>query len=393
MNTSLRRLAAPFLAGALLLGACADGGGGEEEAAENPKQAFTDAIEALSEYEGVTLVLTIEADPADLEEDDTPPEVAEAIVNSSLTISAKGETAEDSQAQIVVNVDGEDAAEIRAIDQSLYLRASVGDLVEQFGGDPAQVQAFAQQASAQGFDFAQALVDGEWVGVEGLDELAKQFGVPVATPDPEQAAHLADRIGEILESNAEVTSEGTDDVGAHLVLSVPLRDTAEDLVEALQTLGGAPAGTFPTDGLSDIPDTDIPIDVWISDGRLVQVEFDIVAIATAAGDPPPEGVDDFAIRMTIDEFTDDVAPPDDFVEIDVQQLLETFFGAALGTGEAIEEAPVTVPGGNREVVVPELGLACSDLGMLSPDEIESFLSASGVPGALKKVRQGCPELF
>lgn len=392
MSSTFKRLAAVLAAGALVLGACSDGGGGgEEQAAENPEQAFSDALEALSEYEGITLVASIQADPAALEEDDTPPEVAEAIVNSSLTISAKGETAEDSQVQLVVNVDGEDSAELRFVDQSIYLRAAVADLVEQFGGDPSQVNAFAQQASAQGFDFAQALVDGEWVGVEGIDELAEQFGLPQPTTDPEQAAQIADQIGEILERNADVTSEGTDDVGAHLVVTVPLRETVQDLFEALQGLGGVPPGTLPAEDLGEIPDAEIPIDVWVSDGRLVQVELDVVEIATAAGDPPPEGVDEFAFRFTIDEFTDDVAAPDDFTPIDVEQLLQSFFGAALGGADS--GGTPAVPGGNREVVVPELGLACSDLETLTGDQIEQFLSSSGVEGALETVRQECPELF
>lgn len=390
MNARLRRFAAPLLAGALLLGACADGGG-EEQAAENPEQAFTEAVEALSEYEGVTVEMTIEGDSAALEEDDTPPEVAEAIMNSSLRFSAKGETAEDSQVQFVVNVDGEDAAELRVVDQSLYLRAAVGDLVEQFGGDPAEIEAFAQQATAQGFDFAQALVDGDWVGVEGVDKIAEQLGIPIATPDPEQAAQVADQLAAIFDRNADVTSEGTDDVGAHLVLNVPLRETVQDFLEAAQSLGGAPAGAFPTEGLSEIPDEEIPIDVWVSDGRLVQVELDAVAISEAVGEEPPKG--ELAFRLTIDEFTDEVAPPDDFAEIDVQQLIETFMGGAMTSESAAGSAGIPAQGGNREVVVPELGLACSDLEMLGPEEIESFLSASGVPGALKKVRQGCPELF
>ncbi|MDQ4124517.1 MAG: hypothetical protein M3134_02810 [Actinomycetota bacterium] len=394
MNKSLRRLAAPLLAGALLLGACSDGGGGgEEEAAENPKQAFTEALDALAEYDGVTLGITIEADPAALQEEDTPPEAAEAIVNSSLTISAKGETAEDAQAQVIVNVDGdEDAAEFRFVDQSLYLRADVGGLVEKFGGDRAQVDAFAQQASAQGFDFAQALVDGEWVGMEGLDQVAEQLGLPQPSADPEQASKLAEQVATVLEQNSQVSSEGTDDVGAHLVVEVPLRETLEELASSLQTIANAPP--LPTEDLAEVPDADIPIDVWVSDGRLVQLEFDVVAIATAAGDPPPDNIDEFAIRVTVDEFTDDVEPPSEFAEIDVQQLIESFFGASMGmVGESSAGTSAVAPGGNREVVVPELGLACSDLQMLSPQEIEAFLSSSGVPGALKKVKQGCPELF
>lgn len=396
MKTSLRRLAVPLLAGVLLMGACSDGGGGEEEAAENPEQAFSQALDALADYEGITLDVTLEANPEALQEDGTSAEVAEAIVNSSVTISAKGATLEDSQLQLAINVDGnEDAAELRSVDQAVYLRADVAELVETFGGDPAEIETFAQQATAQGFGFAQAFVDGDWVGIEGVDDLAEQFGVPQPSADPEQAAEFVDQIAGILEQNVEVTSEGSDDVGAHLLLTVPLRDTVEDLYNSLQEFVEAPAGTLPTDTLSDVPDVDVPVDVWVSDGRLVQVELDFVAIAEAAGEDVPEEVDEFVVRVAVEEFTEDVEAPSDFAEIDLQQLFEAFFGASLGgmdsAGGAAGAPPV--PGGDREVVLPELGLACSDIQMLSPEEIEQFLSASGVPGALKKVRQGCPELF
>jgi hypothetical protein len=170
-----------------------------------------------------------------------------------------------------------------------------------------------------------------------------------------------------------------------------MKETVQDFLDAAQSLGGAPAGALPTGGLFDVPDADFPFDVWISDGRLVQIELDLVAIAEAAGEEVPEEVDEFVVRVAVEEFTDDVEAPSDFAEIDLQQLFEAFFGASLGGMDSAGAPPV--PGGNREVVVPELGLACSDIQMLSPEEIEQFLSASGVPGALKQVRQACPELF
>lgn len=395
MSTRRMRLTAFVLAGALLAGACSDGGGAsDEEAAEDPKQALTDALDAFAEYEGVTVEMTIEADPEDLVADDTPPEVAEAIVNSSVVVSAKGETPEDTQAEIRVNVDGnEDAVEMRFADMSFYARVEVRELVEAFDGDVAMIDASVDQASAMGFDFAQALVDGEWVGVEGLDEFAEQLGLPVTTPDPEQAAALQQKFAEILERNADATSEGTDDVGAHLRVTLPLKQTAGELFEALGSLGGAPPGALPMDALNELPTADIPLDVWISDGRLVQLEIDVLAIGEALGEEPEEGVDDFAFRLTIDEFTDEVEAPEDFVPIDLQQILQGVFGAGLGGAAAGGSAISPPDSGDREVVVPELGLACSDLAGVPPDQIKAFLEASGQPGAFKTVKRACPELF
>ena len=390
MTKSFRRFAASVLVAVLAAG-CSGGGGGEEEAAENPKQAFGEALEVFADYDGFTFVISLEADPADISSADTPEAAAEAIVDSSVTISVKGNTAEDSQAEITFDIDGnEDAVQLRVVDESIYARAEVRDLVEAFEGDMAAIDLAVQQASASGFDFAPALADGEWIGVEGLGDLAEQFGLPQTPPGADEASAMTDRIVGILEKNARVTSEGTDDTGAHLVVTVPLKETASELYETLQSFGGmAAAGALPAGGVDEIPDADIPIDVWISDGRLVQIEVDIVTIAQELGEST-EDVDELVFRMAIDEFDGEVEAPADFVEIDLQQIMQGIFGAALG---GVESGSTGIKVPEREVVLPELGLACSDLEMFSPAEIESFLGAAGQPGAVKKVRQECPELF
>ncbi|HEX2058824.1 MAG TPA: hypothetical protein VHI71_10710 [Actinomycetota bacterium] len=330
MTTRFGRFAALLCAAVLLAGACSDGG--EEQAAENPEQAFSDALEALGDYEGVTIEMTVEGDAASLAAQDMTEEEAQKLLDSSLTLSTKGGTPEDAQAEIAVNVAGnEDAVELRVVEQSLYARVEVRDLVEEFGGNAAEIDATVQQATAQGFDFAQPLVDGEWIGVENINELAEQFGGgQLPTPDPEEAQAVADEIARIFEQNASVTSEGSDDVGAHLVVSVPLRETLSESLDALQGLSGAPAGAIPGDALQEVPDASIPVDAWISDGQLVQVEFDFVKIAEALDEPQPEGVEDLAIRATLDEFTEDVEAPSDFTAINLQEILQSFFGG-LGT--------------------------------------------------------------
>ncbi len=324
MSTSPRRFTALLLAAAVVVaGACSDD---EEEAAESPKQAFGEALDAFGDYEGFTVVVSLNGDAAGLAPGEISGEEAETVENSSLTISAASDTSEGSQAEFTFNIDGnEDAVQMRLVRESLYARVEVRDLVEAFGGDAAEVETAVQQATAAGLEFAQPLADGEWIGVEGIDQLTQQFGLPQATSDPEEASALVERVAGVLEGNARVTSEGTDDVGAHLLVAVPLKETARELLDTLQSFGGA-AGALPDTGLEEVPDGEIPIDVWISDGRLVQLELDFVAIARELGEEPPEDVDEFALLMTIDEFTDGVEPPDDFVAIDLQEILQGFFG-------------------------------------------------------------------
>src|SRR3712207_2268990 len=102
MSKTRKPFIAVLIAGALLAGACSDGG--SEEASDNPKQAFTEALEALRDYEGITLVLSIEADPGDIANEELPADAAEQVVDSSITISGKGITPEESQVEFIVNV-------------------------------------------------------------------------------------------------------------------------------------------------------------------------------------------------------------------------------------------------------------------------------------------------
>lgn len=398
MTNSRRRFTAVLLAGALLAGACSEAG--SEDVAENPKQALVDAFEALSEYEGIEMVMSIEADADDLASDELPIEQAEIVVESSVTVRGKqATTPEDQQVEVVVNVGGnEDAVEMKGIGQSIYLRADVRELVDTFGGDPAQIDAAVQYGSQGGLDFIEPLVDGEWVGIEGIDALAEQFGVTVPTPDPEQAEALTKRITAAFEENAEVESEGSDGTGEHLRVRVPLKEFARETFDALQEMSGLPPAALPPmEDLDQIPDdTQLPFDVWIDDGAVVQLELDFLELAEdLAGEPAPEGIEEMVMRFTFEEFTDEVEAPSDFVEVDLQEVIQGIFGAIPATGEAsaggsaIEE----VPAGKPKVVLPELGVACSDLQMLSPEEIETFLGASGMPGAIKKVKKACPELF
>jgi len=58
----------------------------------------------------------------------------------------------------------------------------------------------------------------------------------------------------------------------------------------------------------------------------------------------PEGVDRLALRLGIEEFTDDVQAPEESAEINLQQLMQTFLG---GMG-----ATATPPGGGTDGEVP-----------------------------------------
>lgn len=374
------KLGAPLVALALLAGAC---GGGGVDVAEDPKGALEEALDNLGGYEGIRLTVSIASDTGTLvaaSEGDLTEEDAQKILDSSLVMAAKeGDTPEDSQFELVANVAGHDAAvELKAIGTTLYARAAVEDLVEEFGGDPAEIDAARQQFGSQpGFEFVGPAIDGEWVSVEGLDDVVEQFtGQSVPETPSEEEQELIKGFADALKQNVGAEAGDREGPGDHVIATVPLRSTYEEFSRLASELGQVPAGA----GLppaSEIPDENVQLDVWIDGGNIAQVEFDFVTLARSLGegDDIPEGVERIAVRLGIEEFTDDVAAPDDATKIDVQQLMQGFLGG-MGAGmESEVEAPVPgdlcdelekqLEGQSQEVkdqIIAQFGADCPELG-------------------------------
>jgi hypothetical protein len=281
----------------------------------------------------VTLTFSLNSDAASLaavSEGDLAEADAQKILDSSLTVSAKqADDPKDSTATISVNVAGrENAVEMRVVDQALYLRADVKGLLEDFGQDPAQADQLATQAEASGLSFVKPAIEGGWIGIKGLDQLAQQFGGGAASPPaiPNQE-ELVNDISDAITSTSEVTSEGEDDAGAHVKVAVPIRTLYEKLLPTLQeSFAAVPGATFPP--ATDIPDETIDIDFWIADGHVSQIEFDFTQLSKFEEAQFPSGVDTFAFRIGIAEFDGSVDVPDDVTEVDPQQILQTFMGVS-----------------------------------------------------------------
>jgi hypothetical protein len=342
------KLAAPLMALALVAGAC----GGDEDVAENPKASLEAALDNLADYDGVTMTLSVAAGADDLvaaSEGDLTEEDAQKIIDSSLTISAKeGETPEDSQFEMVANVAGNESAfEMKVLGTTLYARADVQGLVEEFGGNTSDLEAARQQFGSQpGFEFVGPALDGEWVSVSGFDQAIEQFTGQSVTQTPSaEDQEMIRQFAETLKQNVGAEAGDREGPGGHVIATLPLRSTYEEFSELAGRLGGLPPGA----GLppaSEVPDKNVTVDVWIEDEQITQVELDFVTLAREfeEGSGIPEGVDRLALRLGIEEFTDDVQAPEESAEINLQQLMQTFLG---GMG-----ATATPPGGGTDGEVP-----------------------------------------
>ena len=333
----MRRMLIVLLAVGLLAGAC----GESKSPADDPKGALVSAFEGLTEKDGGSVTFSIQSDAASLvtlsEEGEGSPidtEVAEKILSSSISLAGNNEKdPKDAKVEILVNIGGEDAIELRLLDYVLYLRAELPYIVETFGQDPAGLEKTKKETSGKpGFEFVAPLIDGEWIALQGLEEMQKAGG---ASPQQltAQQQKLFKELTAAIEQDAKVTNEGIDDAGDHLLVSIPLRKAYEDFQKFATDL----AGSLPTGGAnglpdaSEIPDEDALIDMWVKDGELTQIEFDIVKNKALLPEAPPEGVEKVAFRLAFADFDGEVEVPEGATDVNLQQLMGTFLGGLGGT--------------------------------------------------------------
>lgn len=376
----MRKLLTALAACLLVLTACDDGGPSAEE---NPKDAVTTALESLSEAEGMTVTLSLVADASDLvelSEGSLTEEQADQIVESSITVAGNNaENVEDSQAEVTADVAGVDnAVEIRVVGSTLYARAEVEALADTFGADTSQLDAVAQQASAQGMDFVGPALEGEWIGLEGLDQLTQAAGVSQELTD--QQRKLQRELVNALEQSSRMSFEGSDDAGDHVVATISVRDAYEGFAEAMQGLGQAGAPLPPT---SQIPDENVQVDLWVDGGELTQVEFDFLQLARFADEPVDVPDGRLALRLELEQGEVSVEAPEDAVTVDVQQLMQGFLGG-MGGEELQPETDLGTGGGG--------GGGGTDAICKSIAEQLKGQPKATVDQAIEQLRDQCPDL-
>ncbi|MDQ4145248.1 MAG: hypothetical protein M3198_16210 [Actinomycetota bacterium] len=383
----MRKWVICLLVPALLLAGCSDDGGdssGSPSAEEDPTNALIAAIERTAASETQTVTVTLQSTPESLaaaSEGSLPPGAAETILGSSVTVSTTG--GDDPARQsggLTIDVPGTEGAEILFSGSDLYLRADVRGLAETFGQNAATVDAFLQSPVAQQAPFLQAAADGKFIKIEGTEEMAGNTG---ATQElAEQRKLLLGELGEIIRADGEVTSEGEDDTGEHLLLSVPLAPLYQRAGELWSSL--VPGGLPPQPSPEFVPEEgDLVLDVWLSEGDLAQVEVDLVRFnEEVQGDMPP-GVEELAVRMGFSDEAEPVDPPADAVTVTGDEIMSLIFGGAFGGGGFPGDAPTEAPdtsGGGEDV-------DCSIYEGLPPESFEGL-----PPDLLEELEKICPEV-
>lgn len=364
----MKRIGALMAVLGLLLAAC--GGDPGPDPRSQPKEALISAFENLANSEGMEVVLSLDATVESLNglagEGGQPmdEETAAKILDSSLRMLTKGK-GEDAQFEMVATIAGEDDLEIKVVDKVAYFRADAEGLAETFGADPAQLDMMGRQAAAQGLSFVEPALNGEWIAVTGAEQLAQQFGG--ATDADAMAENQEKMIREItaaLEESATVTSEGSDDIGEHLSVAIPIQDLYQRFMSSLQGVPGFPGGQLPPQ--TEVPDENVRLDVWVEDDQVRQASLDFVQFMNMDGNATStEGP--VALLMNFESFDDEIEAPDDAVEVPAEQLMQLFMGAAGlgGTGSSTGG----MPGGSG---APPADFDCDQLKGAPPAIKEQF---------------------
>lgn len=374
---------------ALLLAGCSNEGDAPP-AEEDPTGALVAAFEETSAADAQTITLTIQSTPESLaaaaEGSTLPPEAADTILGSSLSISgAKSEDAAEQSARLSLAIPGTDGVEVIFSDRDLYLRADVRGLAEALGQDTAMIDQFLQSPIAQESPFLEQAVNGEFIRIEGADELAGSTGGTQQLA--QQQEQLLREFTEAIKADAQVTSEGEDDVGEHLLVTMPFKSIYQRFMDLAGQLGtGLPPGSVPPE--SEIPQGDLELDVWVSDGRVAQIELDLVRLSEATDGDIPEGVEELAIRMAFTEEAEEITPPEDAVTVTGEQIMGLIFGGAFGGdelpgGDLPTEAPDAPGDGGDDIGGGDVD--CSVYEGLPPETFDGL-----PPEVLEQLEQICP---
>jgi hypothetical protein len=349
----MRRLVSVLISAALVFAAC--GGGSGPSPSADPKGALQHALDTLANTDGQTVTLGIDSTPDSLvaaSEGSLTAEQAQQILDSSLVISAKGDSPDNAEFQMLLNVSGTDGVEIRAVDQNVYVRADVPGLAQVFNAPQAQIDSFVQKGTAQGLDFLQPAVEGKWLSLTGAQQLLQQYasatGASPASSDMQKQA--ADALSKALDQSATVTDSGSDSIGDHLVASVNIKSFYTAISASLGALAaGGSMGALPS--ADQIPDGDLKLDVWVSGGAVKQIEFDIKQLATldpSNSSPMPPGIDTLAVKMTFASFDGGVTAPDGAVPVDLTKILQGMMGATSTSASGSATATMT-PGDSTDL--------------------------------------------
>jgi hypothetical protein len=337
-------------AGLLLTTTLAGCDAGGSDAEEDPRAALLEAVEALEDYDGIELVVSLDGDAQALvaaSDGDLDAETSELLLDSTVLLRAAGQDEADAQAEVIVTLRGTEAVELRILpEQRFFVRVDL-DAIGSAVGDAelaANLDDAVDMAAMFGLaDAAQAVRAGGWIELIGLDQLAEMAGGTTTEEEPteEEAEDVRERLVTSLQrfvsEDVTVTHVDEDDIGERIRATTTTAELAA-LVDELSTIAGDLSGLDP-ETLGELPtdagsDREVDVDLWLDGGELRQVGFDLSQIEDA--DAP----EDTWLLIAVEEFKGSVDAPDDVTQVDLFEIVGGLFGGGdfTGTGDLDEDA-------------------------------------------------------
>ena len=336
-------VAAGSTVAAIVLAGCGTGSSSGHAVPKDPKGELTASVSNLGDSDtlGATLKL------------DIPPAVLQQLARSQGDQLTAGDAAAVSGAQLVIEAkttNGKNLADLKSSDKNatavairaisnghtyLEMRVLSGDLylqgdVKGFLGliHKAKTYDEVKARAATLPDFVKALVNGQWVSLNGAaaQSVAGQFGVQTGSQSGDkqgQAAKMLDDLKSLLNKDVTVTRLGSDDRGDHLRLSGNAKTLVNDAYQSFST--AVPGGAALSQAKPQkVPSRVVTVDAWVKDGVLSEISIDLGQFldkkqAAAASRPLP-------ITLTFTQQGDDITKPNGVTPIDLTQL-GSLFGA------------------------------------------------------------------
>ncbi|WP_030435812.1 hypothetical protein [Actinoplanes subtropicus] len=245
-----------------------------------PKLALRDAAQQLGTQKqgGFAVKLTGNVDDLiaaakkdpDFSADDT--DSIKSIFNSTVTVAYD----QDAKATAVTaTIAGVPGTELRVVDQTLYVKAPVDELVKKFGatGGTADLDELKKQDAGLGAFFA-----GGWVSLD-LKSLPKDGGLPVQHATNEKAAAEVKKSAQNLMDGATVTRDPKD--ADHLIVTTSTTKAYSEFKRLVTAVAGdkkAFADAFP----ASPKDRPIVLDLWLDKGKLTAAEINVLQFVDGA---------------------------------------------------------------------------------------------------------------
>lgn len=352
-----RTMAAASIAAVALAG-CSGGEGGGDGGDGGSSSLGDDAAPAEVVAEGLgnrlengaAFSLSFEGDLDQLEAssdsgEPLPPQVEELLTDDQI----RGAFQPDVGFALTIG-DDDGFLQMRALEESLYLRFDLQALTELAGEEADQIPPPEQLQGQLGMfglppeveAVAEAALSGEWVGITGLtEEQLQDFAESMGQTMPDEDEVDQDAIMDVLEEHG--LTDGTRFTEEYLqvegdgptydvtVMARQLVTTITEVSAELEsTLGAAGGDMEDLPEADDVPETLSGFTITVEDGAATAVGADLAAVAQSAGEDT-EGVEpgDLLMNMTLSDVGDELSVPD-ATTIAFDDLVSGVMGGLMG---------------------------------------------------------------